>query len=437
METFEQYVCELESLAVKACRSQLSQAEVRRVQAALDGGPGDALRRTTELAERREQGAFFTGRDLADRALQNHVASLKRSATVLDPACGAGDLLLACTTRLSCCRDLRTTLVQWGKQLAGYDINAEFVRAAKARLILAAVSRGAKRGRSPIPPIDSVFPHVCVGDGLSQPEAIYGSQAIAMNPPYSMIDAPEGCAWGSGKVSMAALFLEACVFQAEKGTAIVAILPDVLRAGSRYEKWRNRILGRARISKIEIVGQFDRHADVDVFLLSLKVNECGGRDKKTWYPSEERPRHGTVGDFFDVHVGPVVPYRDPHRGPWYPYIYPKLIPAWKTVSDVSGHRRYRGRVFKPPFVVVRRTSRPGDRHRAAGSIIRAPQEVAVENHFLVLQPKDAKRQSCRGLIEVLRSPAATRWLNMRIRCRHLTVSALRDMPWFPAGGTRA
>ena len=100
------------------------------------------------------------------------------------------------------------------------------------------------------------------------------------------------------------------------------------------------------------------------------------------------------------------------------------------VREVSNNRRFEGRVFSPPFVVVRRTSRPGDKHRALGTIINNARPVAVENHLLVLLPKDGTVKACRELLRVLRKPQTTQWLDQYIRCRHLTVSALADLPWW-------
>jgi hypothetical protein len=80
--------------------------------------------------------------------------------------------------------------------------------------------------------------------------------------------------------------------------------------------------------------------------------------------------------------------------------------------------------------VIRRTSRPGDNFRAIGSIINLKEKVAVENHFIVLQPKDSTLNTCKRAMKVISSKKTTRWLNKRIRCRHLTVSSLKELPWW-------
>jgi hypothetical protein len=124
-----------------------------------------------------------------------------------------------------------------------------------------------------------------------------------------------------------------------------------------------------------------------------------------------------------------VQYRHQHKGPWLPFVHARQLPLWERITDLPERIRSSERSFRPPFVLVRRTSRPGDRFRAAGTIITGQQNVAVENHLLVALPKDRTLRSCRALVTVLQHPASSDWLNQRICCRHLTVSALRELPW--------
>ena len=139
-------------------------------------------------------------------------------------------------------------------------------------------------------------------------------------------------------------------------------------------------------------------------------------------------------DLFDVSVGPVVSYRDPHKGRWFPFIVSRGLPEWQTATDLPRKRRFLGQTFDPPFVVVRRTSRPGDRHRAVGTIIAGDRAVAVENHLIVARPRDSKLKTCEALLSVLHTPKTSSWLNQRICCRHLTVVAVRDLPWWRPEG---
>src|SRR5437764_4378182 len=103
---------------------------VEQVDAALDGEAGRELRRLVPLDELRATGTFFTGSVLATRVAARVLPTVGRGARILDPACGAGDLLLACVKRLPAGRGFRETLDRWGRSLLGRDLQAEFVAAA-------------------------------------------------------------------------------------------------------------------------------------------------------------------------------------------------------------------------------------------------------------------------------------------------------------------
>lgn len=90
---------------------------------------------------------------------------------------------------------------------------------------------------------------------------------------------------------------------------------------------------------------------------------------------------------------------------------------------------FRGRTFSPPFVTIRRTSRPEQKRRADGVLVVGDRPVAVENHLLVVLPKNGSRSSCEELIGVLADARTGDCLDRRIRTRHLTVSAISDLPW--------
>ena len=360
------------------------------------------------------------------------LSQLKRDATVLDPACGVGDLLVALVAHLPRSNDLVSTLSEWGGRILGRDVQPEFVRATKIRLALAAIGREPLQHTLQLPRIRELFPGISTGSSLTDDDSFRAASYVLINPPFTQVPAPPDCAWGSGKVNSAALFMDACVNRSEPGTRIVAILPDVLRSGSRYEKWRSLFQQRVDLSKVEIVGQFDRHADVDVFIAVGSIRKVRRTiSQGNWIPSE-KDNGRTVGEKFDVSVGAVVSYRDPRRGPWHPFIQARGIPAWDVVSSISDNRRFMGRTFEPPFVVVRRTSRPGDKHRAVGTIISGQSPVAVENHLLVLKPKDGTLAMCHQLLGLLQENGTTDMLDRRIRCRHLTVPSLSELPWSDA-----
>jgi hypothetical protein len=274
--------------------------------------------------------------------------------------------------------------------------------------------------------LDQLFPHIRIQDGTDSWQLPPGPLCVLLNPPFTLITAPPSCRWATGSVSQAALFIEVCLRQTVRQLQIHAILPDVLRTGSRYEKWRQFVSQKASVGDVVRLGLFDRWTDVDVFTARFEIP--GGERACEW-GAPPKTTTGSVGDQFEIRVGSIVPYRHQHAGPWLPFVHARLLPLWERVTDLPERIRSSDRSFSPPFVLVRRTSRPGDHFRAAGTIITGQQNVAVENHLLVALPKDRTLRSCRALLTVLQHPASSDWLNQRICCRHLTVSALRELPW--------
>jgi hypothetical protein len=98
------------------------------------------------------------------------------------------------------------------------------------------------------------------------------------------------------------------------------------------------------------------------------------------------------------------------------------------VTRISEKRRHEGLAYKPPFVVLRRTSRPGHPYRAAATVILGTKPVAVENHLIVCEPHDKSAETCRALMKQLHTQRVNDFLDQRIRCRHLTVGAVAAIP---------
>jgi hypothetical protein len=227
------------------------------------------------------------------------------------------------------------------------------------------------------------------------------------------------------------MFMVTALERVHPGTEILAILPEVLRAGAFSRHWRDRVSELAEVHSVEPYGTFDDSADVDVFLLRLVRRHDGSRKNVKLWPSPKETSHTTVSDFFDVHVGRVVPHRDPELGPEYPYIHPRCAPPWTTMREFNEVRKHSGVAYQAPFVAIRRTSRPGHPYRAAATIIAGKQFVAVENHFIVCKPKDNTLNSCRQLMRQLKTDVVNNFLDRRIRCRHLTVGSVGAIPFEP------
>lgn len=400
--------------------------------AGLDGIPSRELRRAVPSAELKEQGAFFTGPQLARQATLTFGSSTDDESVYCDPTCGVGDLLLAVASRLPLASGVSETLSLWGRRLTGGDLSAVFVRAAKARLAMLAMRRCGSR--EPIAPaiLNEMFPAITVRDALQCEDLYSAADRIVMNPPFRTMPAPEDCEWSAGGLNAAALFTETAIVHSRDGTRIAAILPDVLRSGSRYERWRRMVGDNTLVEEVRPYGPFDRHADVDVFVLrvTVKRNRNGNVETHRDWSRIDDVSDAAVSQHFTVRVGAVVPHRDAETGPECPYVHARSLPPWNTLATIAENRCFEGTLFRPPFVAVRRTSGPRDRKRAVGTIVLGKQCVAVENHVIVCIPADGSVARCQALLERLRSSRTDEWLNRRIRCRHLTTAAVAGIPWW-------
>lgn len=399
-----------------------------QVDAALNGQASTELRRIAPLKTRRKYGAYFTGTTLSELLLAK-CESFDSERFFYDTTCGMGDLLLAAAKHLPLASTLSETVTLWGRQLAGTDLHAEFIEGTKTRLVLLARHR-LQTAEALTGSVDKFFPHIQVGDGLAEEVSFQRATTLLMNTPFGLVESAAGCTWAGGRVSEAATFTVTALERVQPGTEVLAILPEVLRSGSFSQRWRNRVSELAKVHLIEPFGVFDESADVDVFLLRL-VRRAKGQSitTKAWPPRAKTET--TVADYFDVHVGRVVPHRDPEVGPEYAYIHPRCLPTWTVMRQFSEKRRHGGAAYQPPFVVLRRTSRPGDAYRATASVIIGKVPIAVENHLIVCEPKDKTVRACRDLMHHLKSDGVNAFLDDRIRCRHLTVAAVMDIPYLP------
>ena len=416
------YVLDLKHLAQKS-RSTADWSF--NVDAALNGQANVELRRVASLNARRRFGAFFTGTDLSSRLVAH--ALFDKTSVFCDASCGMGDLLLAAAKKLPLGKTLPETLRQWGQQLTGTDLHREFVEGARTRLVLLARQR--HKTDEPLKSSHAkCFPHIRVADGLKQRAMFKRATHLLLNPPFGLVKAPAGCKWAGGRITEAAIFVVTALERVMPGTEILAILPDVLRSGSFSQRWRNRVSELAEVHLIEPYGIFDERADVDVFLLRLiRRGEDDSKPKKPW-PSPRKARNTMVADYFNVHVGRVVPHRDKKVGPRYAYIHPRSVPTWTVLTRFTEKRKHEGLAYKPPFVVIRRTSRPGDAYRATATVINGKSPIVVENHLIVCEPRDRKLATCKKLMLQLKTDAVNEYINSRIRCRHLTVKSIKEVP---------
>jgi hypothetical protein len=270
-----------------------------------------------------------------------------------------------------------------------------------------------------------LLPEIKVKDAMAVTQGdLVGITHVLMNPPFSSWDSPKIDYWKPGKVNAAGVVFDHYVRNLPENCLVSAILPDVLRAGSRYESWREFVPGKVDGSAC-IAGRFNQKTDIDVFLIQGALNTKAPRTI-VWYL--ENKHTSSLSDHFDVCIGPLVAYRDPLVGPLSPYAHSKNTPLWETIAKFSEYRQFKGRLILPPFVVVRRTSSPSDKYRASGAIIIGRESIAVENHLIVVRPRSGKVKDCKRLLNILKSPETNDFINGRIRCRHLTVGVVKDIP---------
>ena len=150
--------------------------------------------------------------------------------------------------------------------------------------------------------------------------------------------------------------------------------------------WRDMVRASGSVISETPLGLFDQWTDVDVYLFHFRKHARAERSSSDSRSGQKRPTYG-VDKRFAVHVGPVVPHRHAENGPLVPYIHARSIPYWSECEDITEARRFDGRLFTPPFVTVRRTSRPDSGNRAIGTLILGNEPVAVENHLIVLLPR--------------------------------------------------
>ncbi|MFD0857324.1 hypothetical protein ACFQ07_34290 [Actinomadura adrarensis] len=405
------------------------------MHAALNGQAAGQLRELVPAHFRREQGAYFTSGEIKDRFTALLDARDLDKMPFWDATCGAGDLLLAACARLTLKSSLSKTLDSWSRLLYGQDLQPEFVRAARLRLFVAAAAQHRKRGDSirTAPEAGAGhFDRVQAGDGLDALRSTTRFRGhILLNPPFGLIEADRDCTWSTGATAQAGVFLLAGARALAPSYPLTAILPDVLRSGSRYRAWRAEAEGLLDIEHIIPLGRFDRHTDVDVFLLSGTRRRPGSSvaSPAGWWPDLDASVR--LEEIFDIRVGPVVDNRDPHDGPAVPFLTARCMPVEGLMGEPPQRRAFAGRLLKPPFVAVRRTSRPDDSSvsRARGILVTGENPIAVDNHVITLKPHSGSDHECAEVLEILASERIARWLDDRIRCRHLTVGVLRSLPW--------
>lgn len=416
MKKYKPFVDDLRTLiAAFLDKSDLQWKE--KAISSINGLAGKELRTRVSLVDRRASGAFFTDSVLGLEVLSSYKLTFGERVRFYDPACGAGNLLISVKNQY----EKLLSQKQIALEVFGTDIHKEFVDASISRLAICdlvhdTLTRDYSR-------------NIIVANGLQQNYFYQNATHIVTNPPFNQVDSPADIKWASGKVSAAALFIDSIIKNVNTGTEIIAILPDVLRSGSRYKKWREYVSKNCEISNVKLLGQFDNYTDIDVFSVMLKKRSIILEEvNDDW--SQSVVSLTKISDLFNVSVGSVVDNRDPHEGIERPYLISKGLEGWTELSNTERSRKYKGKAIEAPFVVIKRTSRHGDSHRAIATLITIPEPVYVDNHLIVLKPKKGGIRTCKRLLKLLKNHATDNWIDEQIRCRHLTVKVVSQIPFF-------
>lgn len=415
------------SLSELADKFPFSEKQLNATQSFVTDATGEwttaAIYEVLSRSDRREHGIFFSGKDWA-RILVSQVDT-GRWSRFIDPSVGNGDLLVEVCLALPLGESPVQTLEQWSARLAAIDLRLSFLRIAWNRVQSIAFQRhGQKLPEGHSMALPKSFKH---GDALQIDLELRPGDCLLMNPPYQRVQLPVNSELGRGKRSAAALHLERMLKISPVGVGVVALVPDVMRSGTLYSEFRKALRSHVDLKRFAAFGNFGAHADVDVAVI-VGITSDGSLPKAEVDPGD--CHRVTVGDFFEVSVGPVVPHRNPETGRTLPYLTPHNSPAWEEMERPSERAKFAATAKRGPLVLVRRTSSPSDRERARATIVNYGGEMLVENHLLICTPKDGKIDTCRRLARSLSDPRTSAWLNEQIRCRHLTVASVSRLPWF-------
>lgn len=416
-----------DSLTKKATKSPRSGPVNTTENVLINGHANDMVYRLLPRKDRQTHGIFFSGAAWANALVKQ--LDVEQWSRFFDPSAGTGDLLLEVCKKLPLEDSATKTIKAWERRLAAIDLRASFLRIAWARIQALAMTRhketiDASRFR-PLPP------SFRAGNIFKTPFVLRARDCVVMNPPYQRTLAGPNSFVGTGKRSAAALHVEHILQSATGGVGLIALVPDVLRSGSSYERFRNELRSQLKIASFDGHGSFGGDVDVDVAVLSgVTQGRKKNKSPLARLSSSQKSSKNLqcVSDLYEISVGPVVPHRTEETGKVHGYLTARNSPIWGMIDAPTEKARFDARLQSGPFVVVRRTSSPRDKQRARATLVRGKGPWLVENHLLVISPRSGTFKACQSVIKNFRDHRTDEWLNRHIRCRHLTVGAIASVP---------
>src|SRR5690606_22175995 len=146
--------------------------------------------------------------ELATKITRLFDKAVTANSVILDPTCGAGNLLIECSRMLGVEETLSQTLMLWGNILRGFDIHESFIEATKLRLIIEALNRGVINDCT-IEEAISYFLNIKVVDALTIDKIdVEDVTHVIMNPPFSIWESPNKNYWKIGKINAAGIVFD-------------------------------------------------------------------------------------------------------------------------------------------------------------------------------------------------------------------------------------
>jgi adenine-specific DNA-methyltransferase len=218
---------------------------------------GEAYASGLSTENRRRFGRHYTPEPLA-RGLWEELdrSGIAIDAPVVDPASGAGALLLPRLERLARARrgaDPRAALAAAATAFRGVDNDAHAVWLGNAILaaeLLPFWARIPEAERQPLPAMLSW------GDGLDVESASAG--VVAMNPPFgrASLDPAQRVRWSRtlyGHANWYGVFLQAAVERVRPGGVVAAVLPASFLGGAYYQRLRAYLAVEAPLVRLRVI----------------------------------------------------------------------------------------------------------------------------------------------------------------------------------------